>query len=106
MLPDALRERGAEVDVAGALRTVAEPLDDDARAAVRGADWFTFTSASSARFLAAAAAARWPARGSRRSARSRARRCARSGCEPDLEAEPSTRPTGSSPPLVAADGAR
>jgi uroporphyrinogen III methyltransferase / synthase len=36
-------------------RTVAEPLDDDARAAVLGADWATFTSASSARFLHEAA---------------------------------------------------
>ena len=33
MLPDALRERGAEVDVLALYETVAEPLDDDARAA-------------------------------------------------------------------------
>ena len=33
MLPDALRERGAEVDVVALYETVAEPLDDAARAA-------------------------------------------------------------------------
>ena len=31
VLPDALRERGAEVDVLALYETVAEPLDDDAR---------------------------------------------------------------------------
>ena len=31
VLPDALRERGAEVDVAALYETVAEPLDDAAR---------------------------------------------------------------------------
>ena len=39
VLPDALRERGAEVDVLALYRTVAEPLDDGARAAARGADY-------------------------------------------------------------------
>jgi uroporphyrinogen III methyltransferase/synthase len=51
VLPDALRDRGAEVDVLALYRTVAEPLDDDARAAALGADYATFTSASSARFF-------------------------------------------------------
>jgi uroporphyrinogen III methyltransferase/synthase len=55
VLPDALRERGAEVDVLALYRTVAEPLDDDARAAALGADYATFTSASSVRFFADAA---------------------------------------------------
>ncbi len=55
VVPDVLREGGAEVDVLALYRTVAEPLDDAARAAVLGADWATFTSASSARFLHAAA---------------------------------------------------
>ncbi len=55
VLPDALRERGAQVDVLALYRTVAEPLGDRARAAVLGADYATFTSASSARFLHAAA---------------------------------------------------
>jgi uroporphyrinogen III methyltransferase/synthase len=55
ILPNALRERGAEVDVLPLYRTVAEPLDDGARAAALGADYATFTSASSARFFHAAA---------------------------------------------------
>jgi uroporphyrinogen III methyltransferase/synthase len=55
VLPDALRARGAEVDVLALYRTVAEPLADGARAAALGADYATFTSASSARFLHAAA---------------------------------------------------
>ena len=55
VLPDALRERGAEVDVLALYRTVAEPLDDAARTAALGADYATFTSASSARFFHEAA---------------------------------------------------
>ncbi len=51
VLPDALRERGAQVDVLALYRTVAEPLTDDARAAALGADYATFTSASSVRFF-------------------------------------------------------
>ncbi|MCU0313724.1 MAG: uroporphyrinogen-III C-methyltransferase [Solirubrobacteraceae bacterium] len=55
VLPEALRERGAHVDVLALYRTVAEPLDDAARRAALGADYATFTSASSARFFHAAA---------------------------------------------------
>ena len=55
VLPDALRARGAEVDVLPLYRTVAESLGDDERAAALGADYATFTSASSARFFHAAA---------------------------------------------------
>jgi uroporphyrinogen III methyltransferase/synthase len=55
VLPEALRARGAEVDVLALYRTVAEPLDDGARAAALAADYATFTSASSARFFHAAA---------------------------------------------------
>ncbi len=55
VLPDALRERGAQVDILALYRTVAEPLGDEARAAARGADYATFTSASSVRFFHAAA---------------------------------------------------
>ena len=51
VLPDGLRAQGAEVDVLALYRTVAEPLDADARAAALGADYVLFTSASSARFL-------------------------------------------------------
>lgn len=55
VLPDALRARGAEVDVLPLYRTVAEPLDEDARAAALGARYATFTSASSVRFFHEAA---------------------------------------------------
>src|SRR5690606_9639715 len=56
VLPDALRERGAEVDVLALYRTVAQELDEAARAAVDGADYVTFTSASSVRNVVAAGA--------------------------------------------------
>ena len=52
LLPDALRERGALVTVLPLYETVAEPLEDPA--AVAGADWITFTSASTVTFLAEA----------------------------------------------------
>jgi len=61
VLPDALRARGAEVDVLALYRTVAASLDDAARAAVDGADYVTFTSASSVRnVLGAGATLRGP----------------------------------------------
>jgi len=55
VLPDALRARGAEVEILPLYRTVAEPLSDDARAAALGADYVTFTSASAVRFFVEAA---------------------------------------------------
>jgi uroporphyrinogen III methyltransferase/synthase len=55
VLPDALRERGAQVDVVALYKTVAEPLSPAAREAALSADYATFTSASSARFFHAAA---------------------------------------------------
>jgi uroporphyrinogen III methyltransferase / synthase len=55
VVPDTLRARGAEVDVLALYRTVAEPLAPAARAAALGADYATFTSASSVRFFHAAA---------------------------------------------------
>jgi uroporphyrinogen III methyltransferase / synthase len=51
VLVDALRERGAEVDVVALYETVAEPLSDAQVAAVRAADYVTFTSSSTVRFL-------------------------------------------------------
>ncbi|HEX3691205.1 MAG TPA: uroporphyrinogen-III C-methyltransferase [Solirubrobacteraceae bacterium] len=51
VLPDALRKRGAEVDVLELYETVAEPMSDHQRAAVAGADYVTFTSASTVRFF-------------------------------------------------------
>ncbi len=55
VLEDSLRQRGVEVDLLALYRTVAEPLDQAARTAALGADYATFTSASSARFFHAAA---------------------------------------------------
>ncbi len=44
VLPDALRARGAEVDVLDLYETVAEPLDAGTLAATTAADYVTFTS--------------------------------------------------------------
>jgi uroporphyrinogen III methyltransferase/synthase len=88
VLPDALRARGARVDVVALYETVAEPLDDDARAAAAAADYLLFTSASSVRFFAQAAGAealcgpRLCSIGPATSAELRAH-----GAEPDLEAD-------------------
>ena len=54
VLPDALRARGAQVDVVALYETVAEPLDEGTRAAAAAADYLLFTSASSVRFYARA----------------------------------------------------
>ena len=51
VLPEALRARGAEVDVLPLYETVAETLDDDARGAALEADYITFTSSSTVRFF-------------------------------------------------------
>jgi uroporphyrinogen III methyltransferase / synthase len=55
VLPDALRARGAEVDVLELYETVAEPLSPPALAAARAADYITFTSSSTVRFFLEAA---------------------------------------------------
>jgi uroporphyrinogen III methyltransferase/synthase len=55
VLPDALRARGAEVDVLELYETVAEPLAPELLAAAREADYVTFTSSSTVRFFLAAA---------------------------------------------------
>ncbi|HZL48594.1 MAG TPA: uroporphyrinogen-III synthase, partial [Solirubrobacteraceae bacterium] len=55
LLPDALRARGAEVDVLALYETVAEPLAPDALAEARAADYITFTSSSTVRFFLDAA---------------------------------------------------
>jgi uroporphyrinogen III methyltransferase / synthase len=51
VLVEALRARGAEVDVVALYETVASPLDEAQLAAVRAADYVTFTSSSTVRFL-------------------------------------------------------
>jgi uroporphyrinogen III methyltransferase/synthase len=55
VVPDALRERGAEVDVVAVYRTVPEPLSEEQRAAALGASDLVFASASAAKAFHAAA---------------------------------------------------
>ncbi len=51
LLPDALRSRGALVDVLDLYESVAEPLAAETVAAVKAADYVTFTSSSTVRNL-------------------------------------------------------
>jgi uroporphyrinogen III methyltransferase/synthase len=51
VLPDTLRERGAEVDVLALYQTVPEPLSEEQRAAAIQADYVTFTSSSTVKFF-------------------------------------------------------
>ncbi len=60
VLPDALRERGAEVDVVALYETVREQPDDAAVAAAQSADYVTFTSSSTVTNLTEALGARFP----------------------------------------------
>jgi uroporphyrinogen III methyltransferase/synthase len=61
VLPNALRERGAEVDVVALYETVREEPDADAVAAAQSADYVTFTSSSTVTNLTAALGDRFPA---------------------------------------------
>ena len=61
VLPDALRERGAEVDVLPLYETVAEPLDDGQREALGRSTHITFTSSSTVRFFMDAVNGKAPA---------------------------------------------
>ncbi len=54
VLPDALRERGAEVDVVALYETLADEPDPAALEAARDADYVTFTSSSTVRNFVAA----------------------------------------------------
>jgi uroporphyrinogen III methyltransferase/synthase len=104
VLPDALRARGAEVDVLALYETVPEPLDAATAAAARAADFLTFTSASTVRFFVAAAgedALRGPRVASIGPATSEALR--EFSVAPDIEADPHT-PDGLVDALVAAAG--
>jgi uroporphyrinogen III methyltransferase/synthase len=101
VLPDALRARGASVDVVALYETVPEPLDDATAAAAGTADYLTFTSASTVRFFVDAAgpeALRGPRLASIGPATSEALR--EHGLAPDLEADPHT-PDGLVEALVA-----
>ena len=91
VLPDALHERGAEVDVLALYETVAEPLEVGGIAAISRADYVTFTSASTVRHLLDAAGVnaldgpRLASIGPATSAELRA-----NDLEPDIEADPHT----------------
>jgi uroporphyrinogen III methyltransferase / synthase len=105
VLPEALRERGADVELLVLYETVPEPLDDHARAAATAADYVTFTSASTVRLFLQAAGGQ-PLRGPRLASIGPATSAAlrEHGMEPDLEADPHT-PDGLIAALVA-DSAR
>jgi uroporphyrinogen III methyltransferase/synthase len=60
VLPDALRERGAAVDVVPLYETVAETPDPQAIEAAQAADYLTFTSSSTVRNFVAAMDGRIP----------------------------------------------
>jgi uroporphyrinogen III methyltransferase/synthase len=60
VLPDALRERGAEVDVVALYETVREQPGAEAIEAARSADYVTFTSSSTVTNLTAALGDRFP----------------------------------------------
>jgi uroporphyrinogen III methyltransferase/synthase len=62
LLPDALRQRGAEVDVVALYETVAEEPDPSSLEAARGADYVTFTSSSTVRHFVEALDGRFPER--------------------------------------------
>jgi uroporphyrinogen III methyltransferase / synthase len=61
VLPDALRERGAEVDVVSLYETVREQPDAEAIEAAQKADYVTFTSSSTVTNLTAALGGHFPA---------------------------------------------
>ena len=91
VLADALRERGAEVDVLALYETVAVPLDEVTRSAAADSDYVLFTSGSSVRHFVAAAGEqaldgpKLASIGPATSAELRAH-----GAVPDLEADPHT----------------
>jgi uroporphyrinogen III methyltransferase/synthase len=62
VLPDTLREQGAEVDVVALYETVAESLSESQLSAVSEADYVTFTSSSTVKFFLEGVGGRLPAR--------------------------------------------
>ncbi|HEX6752725.1 MAG TPA: uroporphyrinogen-III C-methyltransferase [Solirubrobacterales bacterium] len=60
VLPEALRERGAEVDVVALYETVREEPSTEAIEAAQSADYVTFTSSSTVRNLTEALGSRFP----------------------------------------------
>jgi uroporphyrinogen III methyltransferase/synthase len=61
VLPDALKERGANVDVVALYETVREAPDEKAIEGAQGADYVTFTSSSTVKNLTEALGDRFPA---------------------------------------------
>ncbi|MDX6653569.1 MAG: uroporphyrinogen methyltransferase / synthase [Solirubrobacterales bacterium] len=61
VLPDALKERGADVDVVALYETVREAPDEKAIEAAQAADYVTFTSSSTVKNLTEALGDRFPA---------------------------------------------
>jgi uroporphyrinogen III methyltransferase/synthase len=61
VLPDALKERGADVDVVALYETVRETPDEKAIEAAQAADYITFTSSSTVKNLTEALGDRFPA---------------------------------------------
>jgi uroporphyrinogen III methyltransferase/synthase len=61
VLPDALRERGAEVDVVALYETVREQPEESEIEAAQSADYVTFTSSSTVTNLTEALGDRFPA---------------------------------------------
>jgi uroporphyrinogen III methyltransferase/synthase len=51
VLPEALRRRGAEVDVLELYETIAEPLSEEQLSVLARADYITFTSSSTVRYF-------------------------------------------------------
>ena len=96
VLPDALRERGAEVEILAAYETVIDRLDQEQVEAVAAADFITFTSASTVRnFLESAGGVQaWLARGTADGVRAKlvsigpvtSDELRAQGLEPDVEA--------------------
>ena len=62
VLPEALGERGAEVDVVALYETVREPAAAEQVAAIADADYVTFTSSSTVRFFLETVGEAFPAR--------------------------------------------
>ena len=62
VLPEALRERGAEVDVVALYETVREEAADAAIERAASADYVTFTSSSTVRMFSEAVGDRFPAK--------------------------------------------
>ncbi|MEZ5073374.1 MAG: uroporphyrinogen-III C-methyltransferase [Solirubrobacterales bacterium] len=61
LLPEALAERGAEVDVVPLYETVREPATAEQLAALAGADYVTFTSSSTVRYFLETVGGSFPA---------------------------------------------